>query len=119
MIGKEYPEAGWVKVNVDAAVNGITSTADVGGLMRNGEGACMARFQGCIGRTSVLSAELWAIWYGLDLAREMGQCRMILESDSVEAIETAGVDHPYYNLVTCARRMLILLWAVRVVHILL
>lgn len=85
-VGWEVPQQGWTKVNVDAAVNSSSLAAGIGGLVRDSNGRWVARFQGWIRRTSIVCAEPWAIWYGLDFAHE-GQRRVILESDSVEAVQ--------------------------------
>ncbi|CAL5354987.1 hypothetical protein CsSME_00043520 [Camellia sinensis var. sinensis] len=51
--------------------------------------------------SSIVTAELWGIWHGLQLAWSEGHHRVIVESDSVEAISAlakANPLHPQFNL---------------------
>lgn len=74
-VGLDHPAARWVKVNVNAGMNCVISYVGVGGLMRDSSEAWMVGFKGWIGRTSMLSAEFWAIWHGLYLTWDRGQLR--------------------------------------------
>ncbi|KAK9028278.1 hypothetical protein V6N11_068085 [Hibiscus sabdariffa] len=64
------PALGWVKVNVDAAVNISDRLAVIGGVIRDGSGGSLFGYFRVIGRSSALVAELWAIH---DALAELGR----------------------------------------------
>ncbi|KAL5778030.1 hypothetical protein ACOSP7_010956 [Xanthoceras sorbifolium] len=76
-----------VKVNVDGSRRCDSGAITVGGVARNSEKVWLAGFAVKKGVGFVLCAELWAILEGLKLAWSLGCCRVIVETDSMEAVE--------------------------------
>ncbi|KAK8479689.1 hypothetical protein V6N11_009833 [Hibiscus sabdariffa] len=82
----QRPASGWIKVNVDAAVNAVDQRAFVGGVFRDNDGAWLFGFSRSIGRCSVVLAELWAILEALRRAWAKGYRYVVLESDCADAV---------------------------------
>lgn len=115
------PDAGWVKCNVDGASRKGGLTAGCGGIIRDSMGRWEeARFMMNLGRLDSLSAEIWSMAWGLDLAWEKGFKRVILESDSRQAINLIGrgilTEHPLVELVQRIREKLDRDWEIVLNH---
>ncbi|KAL4367400.1 hypothetical protein GQ457_05G030190 [Hibiscus cannabinus] len=80
------PPLGWIKVNVDAAVNVSDRKAVVGGFIRDSNGSWVFGHFRVIGRCSALMAELWAIYDALRRAWDKGFGFVEIESDCVDAV---------------------------------
>ncbi|KAK8984899.1 hypothetical protein V6N11_064445 [Hibiscus sabdariffa] len=80
------PTPGWVKGNMDAAVNTNTGQAAIGGLLRDDCGDWVVGFTWPIGRCSVLVAELWALYDMLHCAWDRGFRKVLIETDCLEVI---------------------------------
>lgn len=80
------PDEGWVKVNTDASVSGNGGLASCGGLIRDEDGRWIVGFAKKVGRCDVLKAEFWGIYEGLKLAWSLNLRRVIVESDSLNAV---------------------------------
>ncbi|KAL4362541.1 hypothetical protein GQ457_04G033940 [Hibiscus cannabinus] len=80
------PEQGWVKVNVDGARRKGDGVIACGGVVRDDDGGWRGGFSRLIGIGSVIEAELWAIYDGLNFAWDLGFRRVMVESDSQNAI---------------------------------
>lgn len=97
----QCPMTGWVKINVDGAVAKRSGQAACGGLIRFAQGKWLSGFRHHVGSSSILVAELWGIWKGLQIAWTHGHRRVILETDSAEAlqaIQKATSLHPQFNI---------------------
>ena len=75
------PQVGWVKLNVDGASSNGLGQAGAGGLIRDEGGYWMNGFGVSLGTTNNMVVELWAIIYGLSMARDICCRNMIIESD--------------------------------------
>lgn len=97
------PPNGWVKLNCDGARTDGEGRAGCGGVVRNDSGKFCFAFSCNLGECSVLASELWAILYGARLAWERGFQNIIIESDSLLAINLlkngCSSRHPCYALV--------------------
>ena len=71
---------------MDDAVDPTRNKSSCGGVIRNECAAFLGGFAKNLGQCSVLEAELWGIYEGLNLAWEAGLRNIILESDSVKAV---------------------------------
>ncbi|KAK8998649.1 hypothetical protein V6N11_084036 [Hibiscus sabdariffa] len=80
------PPSTWVKINVDGVVNPSTNAAALEGVCRSDSGEWIFCFSRRIGCCSILNAELWAIFYGLQYAWQHGYRRVIIESNCREAV---------------------------------
>ncbi|KAK8562688.1 hypothetical protein V6N12_010759 [Hibiscus sabdariffa] len=81
------PKTAWVKVNVDAAVSTLDSSAGVGVVCRDCNGRWMSGVARAVGRCTALVAELWAIHDGLLHAWSTGYRFIEMESDCLEAVK--------------------------------
>nr|KYP50870.1 Putative ribonuclease H protein At1g65750 family [Cajanus cajan] len=102
-IGWIRPPNNTLKLNCDGAVDGNAHAA-CGGVLRDCLGKFIFGFAGKIGTCSVLQAELWAIFHGLRIIKEMNlKGNFLIESDSEIAVkflnEGCSREHPCYSLV--------------------
>ncbi|WCJ44057.1 Ribonuclease H-like superfamily protein [Euphorbia peplus] len=82
LVGWNPPPHNWVKLNTDGAVKGSCFRALAGGIIRNCHGNWLQGFARRIGNCSVLRAELWGIYDGLNLAWTMGYKQVQVEVDN-------------------------------------
>ncbi|XP_019167626.1 PREDICTED: uncharacterized protein LOC109163328 [Ipomoea nil] len=83
----EKPQEDFAKPNVDGSVQCYTNKASCGGLIRDSSESWIQGFVYNIGSCSPLEAEAWAILKGVQLAIHMGNSRIIIESDSADAVK--------------------------------
>ncbi|KAL4317100.1 hypothetical protein AHAS_Ahas15G0351300 [Arachis hypogaea] len=82
------PPVDWcINLNVDGSVIQPASSRTCGGLLRNGDGNLVAGFMMKIGRITITTAEIWAIYTGMKLAVELGINRLQIETDSSSALK--------------------------------
>lgn len=81
------PPRQWVKVNTDGALNTRQQVASSGGVVRDEDGRILKGFQAYIGPASVIYAELVGIWHGLKVSKELRKDNVIVETDSMVAIQ--------------------------------
>ncbi|CAL1399133.1 unnamed protein product [Linum trigynum] len=119
-IGWKQPPEGWIALNIDGASCGNPGQAGAGGLLRDASGKWIAGFTASIGSATAALAELWAFYYGLDLAWKEGCRAVIVQSDSKLAIQLIEKRHdpvhPYSTLLLAIRRKLSLDWLVSISH---
>ncbi|KAL4273826.1 hypothetical protein GQ457_13G020550 [Hibiscus cannabinus] len=81
------PATGWVSLNADASLSLTSGIGTVGGVFRNSAGNWICGYHKCVGFVSILQAELWSVLVGLQVARSFGFDRLIVQSDSSQAIK--------------------------------
>lgn len=81
-IGWQPPVSNWCKINTDRAAKGYPTWISCGGILRDSIGEWISGFGANLGVGTVNEAELWALYYGLQLAWNEGQRRVIVEMDS-------------------------------------
>ncbi|KAL4354521.1 hypothetical protein GQ457_06G016340 [Hibiscus cannabinus] len=116
----KMPPSQWIKVNVDAAVSTVDSSAGLGTSFRDDIGEWLFGSTRFIGRCSVLIAELWAIHEGLMHAWSRGYRQVELESDSLEAVRLVLSSSPEVavcGLVLSIKGWLSKVWQVRIQHV--
>ncbi|KAF7836240.1 cytosolic sulfotransferase 15-like [Senna tora] len=118
-----HPEEEWLKVNVDGACkSGTTERASCGGVIRDHEGRFLLGFTKNLGYCDVISAELWGIKMGLEVAWEMGARKIVIEMDSTYAhqlvLSRVQELHPCLSLVNAIHQILARQWEVQIVHVL-
>jgi ribonuclease HI len=116
-----HPMAGLATVlNVDGSSLGIPGSSGFGGVLRHSDGSWLYGFAGHVGISSILHAELLALYYGLSAAWEKDYRHIICYSDSTLAIQlvTTGVSnwHLYAALVRNIQELLARDWTVQVCH---
>jgi ribonuclease HI len=113
------PEDGWVSLNTDGASKGGV-TAGCGGLIRNSFGQWMGGFSRNLGCCTAYIAELWGIYDGLCLARNMGVTKVQAHVDSKVVVQTLnstnGGSVVGWRLVQEIRRLMALDWEIKVCH---
>lgn len=101
-IGWVAPINDFFKLNVDGAVTGHGAIAAAGGVLRNFKGGFMFGFASHLGSGTTTEVELEAILIGIKLSRLHGYNKIIIESDSLVAVNLIGVgvssQHPSFNL---------------------
>ncbi|KAF7808539.1 putative ribonuclease H protein At1g65750 family [Senna tora] len=115
------PEVGWTKINVDGSVSMDGCSAACGILARDCSGNWVKGFTFNIGDCSILEAELWGVFYGLDLAWRCGFERIIVEVDSRLACEflssSGDSSHVAVPIVARIKESLDRDWTVHVEHV--
>ncbi|KAK1363937.1 hypothetical protein POM88_039498 [Heracleum sosnowskyi] len=86
------------KLNVKGVYDRATRSASVGGIMKR-NGRWVRGLRGCIGLPDPVTAELWAIYYGLKMALERNKTNPIVFSECREAITIIRNDDPEYPIV--------------------
>ena len=67
-IGWKSPQDGWIKLNCDGAYKDSLGLAGCGGLFWNSEGRWIKGYARKIGTCDALSAEMWGMYLGIQLA---------------------------------------------------
>ncbi|GLT30109.1 hypothetical protein SLA2020_049290 [Shorea laevis] len=81
------PQQPFLKLNTDGSRNHTTGGAAAGGLIRNHCGIWIHGFAVNVGVSSSFLAELWGCREGLKLAHSLGVQHLILEMDSLVAVQ--------------------------------
>ncbi|XP_028788225.1 uncharacterized protein LOC114744196 [Neltuma alba] len=103
------PEAGTIRVDVDASVleNG---QAACGGMIMDDQGRWITGFKKCLGVLPVVATELVAIHIGLEACKSFQLPNVQLCSGSMEAINMisrdSGANHPLYNEIERVKHLL-------------
>lgn len=84
------PPDNFFKLNSDGSLRDGIATA--GGIIRNHRGEWVAGFSMNIGPSSIQDSEIWGLRQGLFLALQTGIKNLIVESDSLEAIQALNQD---------------------------
>ncbi|MBA0567786.1 hypothetical protein Golob_005325 [Gossypium lobatum] len=90
---KEYwqpPPVGWVKGNIDGSIPKHTSSAAVGGMIRDHEGNWLFGFGMRIGRYGIIQTEARALYEGLVAAWHEGFRQIEVESDNAILIDVGA-----------------------------
>jgi len=104
------PPKGFIKVNCDGAYTYDGKKAAAGGVIRDSEGEFLFAFSSVLRVDSAAEAELFAIKLGMEIAISMGYNNIVVESDSLTAVQliNRGVlqqRHPLYALVSSIIQM--------------
>ncbi|KAJ1425364.1 Ribonuclease H domain [Sesbania bispinosa] len=81
------PPLGWAKVNTDGSFSPATLSAACGGVIHDHWGLFLFAFSNFLGNCSIMEAELWGILRGLNTASQIGLKQVIIEDDSVIALQ--------------------------------
>lgn len=115
-----HPPTDWFKLNMDGAVKKRPRLAGYGGVLRDHCGRWVAGFGANLGIVSVTEAELWGLYYGLQMAWTSGHKRLIVKMDSQVALNLITQDlaqtHPLRVIVVCCQQMLSRDWVVKFNH---
>ena len=90
------PDLGIVKINVDASFHADTMAGACGAVARDEHGTFIAAASWILSHVvSADSAEIYAIRFGLILAANVGCTKIVIESDSLNALEAASNPEAY------------------------
>ncbi|KAK8520480.1 hypothetical protein V6N12_004417 [Hibiscus sabdariffa] len=82
----ERLDEGWVCLNTDGAVSSSTGYGSVGGIFRTHDGSWLLGFNKSVGVIQSFQSKLWAIFYGLQIARDNGFVHLLIQTDCLEAV---------------------------------
>ncbi|XP_050221779.1 uncharacterized protein LOC126671972 [Mercurialis annua] len=105
----------WTKVNNGGAFNSVTGVAKAGGIIRDDLGRWIASFSATLGDGSVLHAEYFSFFLGLQLAWKKGLQKIILEF--VDKISSNKDATEFSNIVSTIREFINRSWSDKVCHI--
>lgn len=97
MVRWNKPPEGKVKVNCDGSYKQITKKAAAGGLLRDEDGRILKAYQSYLHFSSVLFAELYSIWNGLEFCVQNHFCQVLMESDSKVALSLINCNRENWN----------------------
>ncbi|KAE8735096.1 hypothetical protein F3Y22_tig00000477pilonHSYRG00472 [Hibiscus syriacus] len=103
------PPRGWMCLNMDSAVATFDGRGSIGGVIRNSNGEWIICFTKNIGTTSILHAELWSIYEGLLIARNLDIHRLWIQFDCSRAVKLVGESGSMDNHISLLRAILKLL----------
>ncbi|KAE8693912.1 hypothetical protein F3Y22_tig00110788pilonHSYRG00090 [Hibiscus syriacus] len=84
------PPRGWMCLNTDGAVATLDGRGSIGGVIRNSNREWITGFTKNVGTTSILHTELWSIYEGLLIARNLGIHRLWIQSNCSRAVKLVG-----------------------------
>ncbi|KAF7808415.1 reverse transcriptase [Senna tora] len=121
IVNWQTPPKGWWKINIDGSCFTPSDDIVAGGVIRDHCGNWILGFSKYIGVGSILCAELWSVLFGLELARRAEGVNIIVESDSLVAINLINdlnmpSSHHYFPLISRYRSFLALFNEVRFTH---
>ncbi|XP_072087871.1 uncharacterized protein [Arachis hypogaea] len=85
------------KVNVDGSFYSQNGNAACGGIFRDNLGRFVKDFACNLGSYSIMHVELWGIIKGLQIAIDNGYNRIVIESDSMMAINFIKEEYPRHR----------------------
>ncbi|KAL4390615.1 hypothetical protein AHAS_Ahas03G0162800 [Arachis hypogaea] len=91
------PTADYLKVNVDGSFYSQNGNAACGGIFRDNLGRFVKDFACNLGSYSIMHVELWGIIKGLQIAIDNGYNRIVIESDSMMAINFIKEEYPRHR----------------------
>ncbi|KAK8473414.1 hypothetical protein PHAVU_001G128200 [Phaseolus vulgaris] len=110
----------FIKLNVDGCCNDNPGNAGYGGLFRDVEGKWLGGFYGSLGLATNVKADLFAICQGLITAWDLGYRTVLVETDSLEAInlikEANIEDCAYGDLLADIRSLMQRNWSLDLIH---
>ncbi|MBA0820130.1 hypothetical protein Gohar_022159, partial [Gossypium harknessii] len=77
----------WIQLNSDGVVKDSTGIATIGGILRDKYRSWIIGYNRLVGTCSILDADLWGIFEGVAIAINKGFDRILIISDSQEAIQ--------------------------------
>jgi len=86
-VGWTRPGEGWIKLNCDGSYKDTLGLAGCGGLLRNSDGRWLKGYCRKIGTCDALTAEMWGMFLGMQLAWRQGFHHLQVESDSKTLVD--------------------------------
>ncbi|KAI5337139.1 PREDICTED: ribonuclease [Prunus dulcis] len=86
LLAWEPPELGQFKLNVDGSRRCALGSIGAEGVIRNSLGDWVWGFAVNLGKRQILEAEVWGLFFGLQLAIAKGIRRLTMEMDAATAV---------------------------------
>ncbi|KAF7842214.1 reverse transcriptase [Senna tora] len=114
------PKQDWMKINVDGSHRKDDNSICCGGVVRDNSGRWITGFTKRLGHGSAFQAEIWAILLGLRFSHDKGFPKVIIETDSIMALNfvqsNTDIQHPLGGIRARIRELLSMDWQVKLVH---
>ena len=91
--GWRPPDIGFIKINVDGAINSEAGLAGAGGVARSSTALIASWCKPHVGVTDPLIAEALSLWEGVLFARLRGFLHVIMETDCLEIVNLRNTRH--------------------------
>lgn len=105
------PDSGWYKLNCDGSVTNYGGKAGCGGVLRGEMGEFLFGYAAGLGPSSITEAELMAILRGMQIARERGFEKILVETDSLAVVSLLKREclplHPSFNIIQDIKSLLL------------
>ncbi|KAK4272272.1 hypothetical protein QN277_020854 [Acacia crassicarpa] len=109
------PPVNTVRIDVDESIRQHHQAA-CGGVLRNSQGEWLMGYHKTLGLRSIIEAEIYAILLGFQIGLQMNFQRIVIYSDSLDAINILMRDsppnHPLKDIIGEARDLLFRDWNV-------
>ena len=116
------PSQHWIKINTDSFLLSDSGLASCGGSARNHEGSFVVAWRINLGSCTITVAELWSVFWGIFLGRNLGFSYVLIETDFISALRLIKQEIPatyaYVTLVNAIHKLLDEEWHVELTHIL-
>ncbi|CAL8155262.1 unnamed protein product [Prunus armeniaca] len=116
------PEVGVVKLNIDGSRRGVTGAIGARKVLKDHLGQWIGGFVVNLGRGEVIEAELWGMFFGLNLAVKKKVDDIVIEMDFDTAVlliqrKVSNACHPNAGLVSSCKRLMNLFRRIKLQHI--
>ncbi|KAK0586151.1 hypothetical protein LWI29_001876 [Acer saccharum] len=115
------PDLDWVKLNVDGSLNPESGMISAGGIVRNHLKNWIGGFALNRGTGSILEAELWGIFEGLQFLWKAGFKKVVVESDSQIAVglltNSTHACHPLFSIIQSCKGLMSNKWCCIIRHV--
>jgi ribonuclease HI len=107
-------------LNVDGSSLGNPGISGFGGVLRRHDGSWIFGFGGNIGLSSILQAELLAIYHGLRVAWDQGHRHLVCYSDSTLALQLISTEvnswHLFAPIINNIKELMARDWNLQLIH---
>ncbi|KAL5818299.1 hypothetical protein ACOSQ4_022141 [Xanthoceras sorbifolium] len=114
------PQQGWFKLNIDGSRETAEGNIAAGGIIRDDAKNWVLGFALNRGKGSIMDAELWGIYEGLLLCWKAGFKKIIVESDSKEAVDLINTNSndnsPFLSIILGCKKLLEGDWSCSIIH---
>ncbi|KAF7813327.1 kunitz-type trypsin inhibitor-like 2 protein [Senna tora] len=119
--GWSPPAEGRIKLKTDGSYLEATDAISCGGILRDNKGTWNLAFARNLGKGNSLQAELWGIYFGLEIAwNENFRC-VDVETDSVLALQLVSdaplSGHPLHQIIAKIQELMRRSWDIRIRHV--
>ncbi|KAL5745714.1 hypothetical protein ACOSP7_026860 [Xanthoceras sorbifolium] len=115
------PMVDWVKLNIDGSRNIQLGSLTVGEVVRNHNSQWLRGFAMHRGSESILEAQLWAVFEGLNMVWDAEYKQVQVESDWLEAVSLiqngCNDDNPLWFLIQSCSNLMNKAWRCQMSHI--